>query len=110
MTASSTATAEYGVAPLRLNAGRDFCAFIASFKYEDLPGPVIHESRRGVLDWIGCALAGSRHPRIPKLLAGIKALGSAERASVVAHDLKLGYVEAAIVNGQTGQFPDYTET
>jgi 2-methylcitrate dehydratase PrpD len=110
MTASSTATAEYGVAPLRLNAGRDFCSFIASFRYEDLPEAVVHESRRGVLDWLGCALAGSRHSRTPKLLAGIKALGSAERASVVAHDLKLGYLEAAIVNGQIGHILDYDDT
>src|SRR5919107_438674 len=110
MTANSTVTAEYGVAPLRLNAGRDFCSFIASFKYEDLPEAVVHESRRGVLDWIGCALAGGQHPRIPKLLAGIKAFGSAERASVVAHDLKLGYLEAAIVNGQIGHILDYDDT
>jgi 2-methylcitrate dehydratase PrpD len=110
MTASSTATAEYGVAPLRLNVSRDFCAFIAGFRYEDLPEAVVHESRRGVLDWIGCALAGSRHPKIPKLLAGIKALGSAERASVIAHDLRLGYLEAAIVNGQIGHVLDYDDT
>jgi 2-methylcitrate dehydratase PrpD len=110
MTSSSTATAEYGVAPLRFNVSRDFCAFIAGFKFEDLPEAVVHESRRGVLDWIGCALAGSRHPRIPKLLAGIKALGSAERASVIAHGLKLGYLEAAIVNGQIGHILDYDDT
>ncbi|HYI04261.1 MAG TPA: MmgE/PrpD family protein [Reyranella sp.] len=110
MTAISTATAEYGVAPLRLNVSRDFCMFIATFRYEDLPEAVIHESRRGVLDWIGCALAGSRHPKIPKLLAGIKALGSAERASIIAHDLKLGHLEAAIVNGQIGHILDYDDT
>src|SRR5215212_800313 len=110
MNANSTARAEYGVAPLRLNAGRDFCSFLASFKLEDLPEPVIHEARRGVLDWIGCALAGSRHPKLKKLLAGIKVLGSAERATVLAHDLKLGFLEAAIVNGQMGHILDYDDT
>jgi 2-methylcitrate dehydratase PrpD len=110
MTANSSAAAEYGVAPLRLNAGRDFCRFLSSFRYEDLPAAVVHESRRGVLDWIGCALAGSRHPKLPKLLAGIKALHSAERATVIAHDLKLGFLEAAIVNGQMGHILDYDDT
>ena len=110
MATSSTAAPEYGVEPLRLNVSRDFCAFIAGFKAEDLPDTVVHESRRGVLDWIGCALAGSRHPTIPKLLAGIKALGSAGRASVIAHDLKLGHIEAAIVNGQIGHVLDYDDT
>ena len=110
MATSSTAAPEYGVEPLRLNVSRDFCAFIAGFKAEDLPDAVVHESRRGVLDWIGCALAGSRHPTIPKLLAGIKALGSAGRASVIAHDLKLGHIEAAIANGQMGHVLDYDDT
>jgi 2-methylcitrate dehydratase PrpD len=110
MKADSSAAAEYGVAPLRLNVSRDFCAFIASFKYEDLPAAVVHESRRGVLDWIGCALAGSRHPKLKKLLSGTKALGSAARARVIAHDLRLGYLEAAIVNGQMGHILDYDDT
>jgi 2-methylcitrate dehydratase PrpD len=29
---------------------------------------VVHEARRGVLDWAGCALAASRHPTIRILL------------------------------------------
>src|SRR5919107_3014642 len=110
MIASSTATAEYGIAPLRLDAGRNFCQFLSSFTFEDLPDRVVHESRRGILDWIGCALAGSRHPKLKRLLAGIKVLGSAERATVIAHDLKLGFLEAAIVNGQMGHILDYDDT
>jgi 2-methylcitrate dehydratase PrpD len=110
MKADSTAPAEYGVAPLRLNFSRDFCAFIASFTYADLPESVVHESRRGVLDWIGCALAGSRHPKLRTLLSSIKALGSAERARVIAHELRLGHLEAAIVNGQMGHILDYDDT
>ena len=110
MNATSTAAAEYGAAPLRLNVGRDFCAFIAGLRFEDLPEAAVHESRRGALDWIGCALAGSRHPKIPTLLKGVNALGSAERARVIAHDLKLGFLEAATVNGQIGHILDYDDT
>ncbi|HEY7385123.1 MAG TPA: MmgE/PrpD family protein [Beijerinckiaceae bacterium] len=108
--AEASAAVEYGVAPLRLNIGRDFCAFLATFSYADLPEQVVHESRRGVLDWIGCALAGSRHPKLRRALAGLKALGSAERARVLAHDLRLGLLEAAIVNGQMGHILDYDDT
>lgn len=110
MTANATAATEYGVAPLRLNVSRDFCAFISSLTYEDLPEAVVHESRRGILDWLGCALAGSRHPKLPKVLSGIKALGSAERARVIGHDLKLGYLEAALANGQMGHILDFDDT
>jgi 2-methylcitrate dehydratase PrpD len=106
----NAAATEYGAAPLRLNIGLDFSGFIASFAYEDLPDVVVHESRRGILDWIGCALAGSRHPELQKLLAGIQKLDSAERARVIARNLRLGYLEAAIVNGQMGHILDYDDT
>ncbi len=50
---------ECGIAALNLTS--DLCTFLANLTLEDLPSNVVHEARRGVLDYIGCALAGSRH-------------------------------------------------
>ena len=69
---------DYGAAPLGLNVTRDLAAFLARFRFEDLPEAAVHEARRGVLDWIGCALAGSSHPTLGKLLAGAE---GAQRAA-----------------------------
>jgi 2-methylcitrate dehydratase PrpD len=35
---------------------------MASVQFSDLSKKAIDEGKRGVLDWVGCALAGSRHP------------------------------------------------
>jgi 2-methylcitrate dehydratase PrpD len=101
---------DYGVAPLGLNVTRDLAAFLARFRFEDLPEAAIHEARRGVLDWIGCALAGSRHPTVGKLLPVLKALNAQPQATVLGHNLKLGLTEAALANGQMGHMLDFDDT
>ena len=101
---------DYGAAPLGLNVTRDLAAFLARFRFEDLPEAAVHEARRGVLDWIGCALAGSRHPTVGKLLPVLKALNAQPQATVLGHKLKLGLTEAALANGQMGHMLDFDDT
>jgi 2-methylcitrate dehydratase PrpD len=109
--ASQPATkSDYGAAPLGLNVTRDLAAFLARFRFEDLPEAAVYEARRGVLDWIGCALAGSGHPTVGKLLPVLKALNAQPQATVLAHDLKLGTIEAALANGQMGHMLDFDDT
>ena len=110
MSASSKAPVEYGVAPLRLEVSRRFSEFAAGVRFDDLPLSVRHECKRGILDWIGCALAGSRNATITTLLAGLRAAGSLERADVIGRGLKLGLLEAAMANGQMGHVLDFDDT
>jgi 2-methylcitrate dehydratase PrpD len=107
---AKSASVEYGVAPLKVDDSRRFGAFVAGMRYEDLPEAVRHEAKRGILDWIGCALAGSRHRTIATLLAGLKAVGSLERVPVIAQGVKMGLLEAAIANGQMGHVLDFDDT
>jgi 2-methylcitrate dehydratase PrpD len=107
---TSAQVIEYGAAPLKLGVSREFSAFAADLRFEDLPAAVVHEARRGVMDWLGCAIAGSRHATMKSLLAGVGALGSLEQVPVIAHGRKLGMLEAALVNGQMGHVLDFDDT
>ena len=102
--------ADYGAAPLDLGLTRSLGSFLAGLTYEDLPPDAVHQARRGLLDWAGCALAGARHPTIAKLLAVMSALNDAPRATVLGHQRKIGVIEAATVNGQMGHLLDYDDT
>jgi 2-methylcitrate dehydratase PrpD len=44
------------------------CGHLAAAQFGDLSEAAKREARRGVLDWIGCALAGSGHKTITTLL------------------------------------------
>jgi 2-methylcitrate dehydratase PrpD len=101
---------EYGVAPLNLSITTGLCSFLASIRFHDLPAEAIHAARRGVLDWVGCALVGSPHPTVSKLLDVLQASSDTRRATVLGRQVKLSSLEAALGNGVMGHVLDYDDT
>lgn len=100
----------YGAAALGSGLTERLAAFLAGVRFENLPAPVLSAARRGVLDWIGCAIAGSRHPSVDILVRTLSALGAAPAASVIARGTRVGPLEAALANGQMGHVLDFDDT
>lgn len=74
----------------------------------DLPDDVRTVAEQSILDWFGCALAGSREP-----LAGIlrdEFAGPDGTASLVGSDLRADPYRAAMVNGAAGHALDFDDT
>ncbi|HEV7392492.1 MAG TPA: MmgE/PrpD family protein, partial [Burkholderiales bacterium] len=69
-----------------------------------------HAARRGVLDWIGCALAGCRHPTLDKLNRVLSETGGKPVATVFGRNGRLGVLDAPLANGQAGHVLDYDDT
>ena len=101
---------EYGVAPLELGLTREFSEFCSNLKFDDLPREVIEEAKRGILDWLGCAIAASDNPRIGSLIKTLTEFSSNSGATVIGQQGELGPLEAALINGQMGHFYDYDDT
>src|SRR5215475_11442621 len=96
---------------------KTFCAILAAAGFADLSPAAVRAARRGVLDWVGCALAGSGHATVTLLvevlretsgsplspvLAALFAL--AERAPVSGTQFMLAYAtgfEAGVRSGRT---------
>ncbi len=89
---------------------KTLCAHLAGTRYSDLTPRALSEARRGVLDWLGCALAGSRHPTLDKLVGVLEAAGGRPQATVLGRNLKLGLLDAPLANGQAGHLLDYDDT
>src|SRR5437764_464715 len=89
---------------------RALCAYLAARRFEDLPADVIRSAQRGMLDWIGCALAGSDHPSLEPLLNVLQRLSGRAEAHVFGRRLKLGIADAAVANGYMGHVLDYDDT
>ncbi len=103
-------SAAYGVADLGLDLTRDLCHFLARVDFAALPPEVVHEARRGILDWTGCALAGSRHDAVARLLAVLDSVSGKPQATVIGRRQPLGLLEAATANGQMGHVLDFDDT
>jgi 2-methylcitrate dehydratase PrpD len=89
---------------------KTLCGHLAGTRFGDLSPAAVNEARRGVLDWIGCALAGSTHPTIAKLLAVLKEAGGRPQARVIGQSLRLGLLDAPLANGQIGHVLDFDDT
>ena len=89
---------------------RELCGHLTSFGFEALPGNVVHAAKRGVLDWIGCALAGCRHPTLDTLNRVLSQISGKPVATVIGRTTKLGLLDAALANGQAGHVLDYDDT
>jgi 2-methylcitrate dehydratase PrpD len=89
---------------------KTLCRHLAAARFSDLTPAALRQTRRGVLDWIGCALAGSAHPTIAKLLDVLGEAGGRAQATVIGRNLRLGRLDAPLANGQMGHVLDFDDT
>jgi len=105
------ASSSYGAANLGLGVTRQLGEFLSGIQYANLPGTATHEAKRAVLDWLGCALAGSQHPTPQILISTFKQMGSFAAVNVLGQQgLKLSLLDAAVANGQMGHVLDFDDT
>jgi 2-methylcitrate dehydratase PrpD len=101
----------YGAAPTGLGLTSALARFLSGIRYEDLSPAAVHEAKRAVLDWIGCALAGSSHPTVEVLLATFESLGSNPAATVFGRrGRRLSLLDTPVANGQMGHVLDFDDT
>jgi 2-methylcitrate dehydratase PrpD len=89
---------------------KTLCGHLAAVRFGDLSAGAIKAARRGMLDWIGCALAGSGHPTVTTLLAVLEEVSGRPQATVFGRGLRLGRLDAPLANGLMGHVLDYDDT
>jgi 2-methylcitrate dehydratase PrpD len=89
---------------------KTLCAHLAAAQFGDLTPAAVREARRGVLDWIGCALAGSGHDTVSTLLDVLRETSGHAQATVFGRKLKLGLLDAPLANGVMGHVLDFDDT
>jgi 2-methylcitrate dehydratase PrpD len=101
---------DQNLSPDAVTLTKTLCAHLANARFDDLSDAAKNEARRGVLDWIGCALAGSAHPTVAKLIAVLEEGGGRPQARVLGRNLRLGFLDAPLANGQMGHILDFDDT
>jgi 2-methylcitrate dehydratase PrpD len=89
---------------------KTLAAHLAAARFGDLSEAARHAARRGVLDWIGCALAACRHPTVSTLIDVLAETGGRPQATVLGRSLRLGLADAPLANGQMGHLLDFDDT
>jgi 2-methylcitrate dehydratase PrpD len=101
---------DQNLSPDAVTLTKILCGRLAATQFCDLSPAAVSQARRGVLDWIGCALAGSGHKTITTLLDVLQEVSGRPQATVLGRKLKLGLRDAPLANGQMGHVLDFDDT
>jgi len=85
----------------------ELARFSVETAWEDLPAPVVHETKRLLLDSIGCALAGIAIDPGKIAVALARRLGGPPEASIIGVGDKVSCSSAVLANGQLVNAADY---
>lgn len=89
---------------------RTLARFIVEHRYGDIPEAVRHEAARSFLNWIGCAVGGSRHDTVARALAALSEFSGPAEATVLGRGDRLDIMQAALMNGITSHTFDFDDT
>lgn len=89
---------------------RTLAKFIVNHRYADVPQKVRHEAARSLLNWVGCAVGGSRHETVERALAALSEFSGPREATVLGRGDKLDIMLAALMNGTTSHTFDFDDT
>jgi 2-methylcitrate dehydratase PrpD len=101
---------DQNLSPDAVTLTKTLCGRLAAAQFGDLSAAAMHQARRGVLDWTGCALAGSGHKTITTLLDVLQEVSGRPQATVLGRKLRLGLRDAPLANGQMGHVLDFDDT
>jgi 2-methylcitrate dehydratase PrpD len=93
-----------------VGATHDIAEFAVKTRFEDLPGDVVHESKRDIINVLAVGLYSARDPSLQYLLSMFNEEGSRPRATVWGANARTGLGNAALANGYTAHLEDYDDT
>lgn len=89
---------------------RRLAKYIVSARYEDLPAPVRKEAQRTLLNWMGCAVGGSRHETIDAAIGALAPFAGPAQASVLGRRERMDILNASLLNGISSHVFDFDDT
>ena len=89
---------------------RTLARFVVSHNATDIPQNVRHEAARSFLNWLGCAIGGSRHETVERALAALAPFSGPPEATVLGRGNRLDIMHAALMNGITSHTFDFDDT
>jgi 2-methylcitrate dehydratase PrpD len=82
-----------------MNETRALAGFVVETRFTDLPRGLVDNCKIAVLDAIGAGFVGAVQPWAQRIVAVVRALGGAPRASVIHQEWRTDVSRAALANG-----------
>ncbi|MGQ0751714.1 MAG: MmgE/PrpD family protein, partial [Betaproteobacteria bacterium] len=89
---------------------RTLAAFVVRSRFEHIPGPVRHEAKRALVNWMGCAVGGAHHVAIATALKALTPFAGPAQSQIVGRSERLDCLTAALINGMSAHVLDFDDT
>ena len=107
---ATQAQSEGGSIQIGTGVTRALARYVVSAGYADLPAAVRKEARRTLLNWMGCAVGGSRHETLDAAIGALKPFSGPPQASVLGRRDRMDVLHAALMNGISSHVFDFDDT
>ena len=87
-----------------------FANWIVSTRFEDIPAKGMETVKQSVLDWIGCALAGSVRKEACIVVDFTREQGGTPQSRLIAFGDRTSSANAALANGVMGHLEDFDDS
>ena len=84
--------------------------YLVNSRLEDIPQDVRHEARRALINYIGCAVGGSREPAVETALRSLAPFFGKPTASLIARAERMDPLYASLINGISSHVYEYDDT
>ncbi len=89
---------------------RSIARYVVAGRYESLPEAVRKEAQRTLLNWMGCAIGGSRHETLDAAISALAPFSGPPQASVLGRTERLDVLHASLMNGISSHVFDFDDT
>ena len=89
---------------------RRLARYVVSARPEDLPDSVRKEATRTLLNWVGCAVGGSRHETVDTAISALSPFSGPAQATILGRHERMDVLHAALMNGISSHIFDFDDT
>jgi 2-methylcitrate dehydratase PrpD len=107
---SASASASPADAEAARDVTRRLARYVVNARAADLPAAVRKEGARTLLNWVGCAVGGSRHETLDIAIAALAGFSGRAEATVLGRATRLDIFQAALMNGISSHVFDFDDT
>jgi 2-methylcitrate dehydratase PrpD len=83
---------------------------VVETRWQDIPAPVRHETKRALLNWLGCAIGGSGEIAVETSLKVMTPFSGKPEATVLGRSERLDALSAAFINGVSANVYAFDDT
>ena len=89
---------------------RILAKWVVDSKLENIPAAVRKSGAASFLNWMGCAVGGSRHETLDRAIAALAPFSGPRQASIIGRKERFDIMHAALLNGMSSHVFDFDDT